>query len=55
MDEDSDHAVWLAIKGMLPKTRLGRKQIKNVKIFKGADHDHAAQKPVALVLKGGKR
>jgi len=33
----------LAIKGMLPKGPLGRKLLKNVKIYSGADHPHAAQ------------
>ena len=33
----------LAIKGMLPKGPLGRKLLKNVKIYPGADHPHAAQ------------
>ena len=33
----------LAVKGMLPKGPLGRKLLKNVKIYSGADHPHAAQ------------
>ena len=37
-----------AVKGMLPKNTMGRKIIKNVKIYRGADHPHAAQKPVVL-------
>jgi large subunit ribosomal protein L13 len=41
------HAVW----GMLPKGRLGRKMIKKLHIYAGADHPHAAQKPAALSLK----
>lgn len=40
----------LAIKGMLPKGPLGRKLYKNVKIYAGADHPHAAQMPVAIDL-----
>jgi len=40
-------AVW----GMLPKGRLGRKMIKKLKIYPGAEHPHAAQKPEPLVLK----
>ncbi|CEM60623.1 50S ribosomal protein L13 [Treponema phagedenis] len=35
----------LAVKGMLPKGPLGRKLIKNVKIYAGADHPHGAQNP----------
>jgi len=33
----------LAVKGMLPKGPLGRKLFKNVKVYKGAEHPHAAQ------------
>jgi large subunit ribosomal protein L13 len=37
-----------AIKGMLPKGRLGRKMAKNVKIYAGTSHPHGAQNPVVL-------
>lgn len=40
-----------AIRGMLPKNRLGRKLFKNVKVYAGAQHPHAAQQPVALEIK----
>ena len=40
----------LAIKGMLPKGPLGRKLLKNVKIYTGAIHPHAAQNPEVLEL-----
>ncbi len=40
----------LAIKGMLPKGPLGRKLLKNVKIYAGADHPHTAQNPVSVDL-----
>jgi large subunit ribosomal protein L13 len=39
-----------AIKGMLPKGPLGRKLLKNVKVYAGADHPHGAQNPVAIEL-----
>ncbi|GAB4168755.1 MAG: 50S ribosomal protein L13 [Roseiflexaceae bacterium] len=35
----------IAVKGMLPKTRLGRQQITKLKIYAGAKHPHAAQQP----------
>lgn len=38
----------LAIKGMLPKGRLGRKLFTNVKVYAGDRHPHAAQQPEAL-------
>jgi large subunit ribosomal protein L13 len=40
----------LAIKGMLPKGPLGRKLFKNVKIYAGAQHPHAAQNPTTITL-----
>jgi large subunit ribosomal protein L13 len=39
-----------AIQGMLPKGPLGRKLLKNVKVYAGADHPHAAQNPTAIEL-----
>ncbi|GAB6391127.1 MAG: 50S ribosomal protein L13 [Treponematales bacterium] len=40
----------LAVKGMLPKGPLGRKLFRNVKIYAGAEHPHAAQNPQAVEL-----
>lgn len=37
-----------AIKGMIPHTRLGRSQITKLKVYKGAEHPHAAQQPVSV-------
>ncbi len=54
MAEDSDMALTLAVKGMLPKNNLGRKMLKKLKVFKGAEHNMQAQKPETLTL-GGKR
>lgn len=39
-----------AIKGMLPKNRLGRKMYKKLFVYKGAEHPHAAQNPKPLTL-----
>jgi large subunit ribosomal protein L13 len=39
-----------AIKGMLPKGPLGRKLLKNVKVYAGSTHPHAAQSPQAIEL-----
>ncbi len=39
-----------AVKGMLPKNRLGRKMAKKLKVYAGPDHPHAAQKPQPLEL-----
>ena len=51
MSERSDFAIELAVKGMLPKTHLGREMLKRLKVYKGAEHNHEAQKPEILVLK----
>jgi len=48
MAEKSDVAVYEAIKGMLPKNSLGRAMIKKLRVYKGAEHNHAAQKPEEL-------
>jgi large subunit ribosomal protein L13 len=37
-----------AVKGMIPKNRLGRVLLTKLKVFKGAKHDHAAQMPATL-------
>ena len=38
-----------AVKGMLPRNRLGRQMIKKLKIYKGSEHPHEAQQPKPLV------
>ena len=50
MTEKSDLAVYEAVKGMLPKNSLGRQMIKKLRVYKGAEHNHAAQKPEELKL-----
>jgi len=39
-----------AVKGMLPKTKLGNKLIKKLKVYSGTEHPHAAQKPETISL-----
>jgi large subunit ribosomal protein L13 len=39
-----------AVRGMLPKNRLGRRQIKKLKVYPGAEHPHQAQQPTTLSL-----
>ena len=41
-----------AVKGMLPKNRLGSQMLTKLKVFKGAQHPHTAQKPAPLALAG---
>ncbi len=50
MAERSDLAVYEAVKGMLPKNSLGRQMIKKLRVYKGAEHNHQAQKPEPLKL-----
>ena len=50
MDNRSDYAMELAVKGMLPKNTLGRHCMDRLHLYKGEEHPHAAQKPVAWTL-----
>ena len=50
MEEKPEMAVYEAVKGMLPHNSLGRKMLKKLKIYKGSEHEHQAQKPEALEL-----
>lgn len=52
LDTKSDFAVYTAVKGMLPKTRLGRKMLKHLRVYKDANHEHEAQKPELINLEG---
>lgn len=45
LDKHSDRAIEIAIKGMLPKNSLGRAMFTKLRIYKGAEHEQAAQKP----------
>jgi large subunit ribosomal protein L13 len=51
MDQRPERAVELAVKGMLPHNRLGRKLIQKLKVYPGAEHPHAAQQPVPFEIK----
>ena len=50
MASRSDYAFELAVKGMLPKNTLGRNALTRLHLYKGAEHNHAAQKPEAWTL-----
>ena len=45
-----ERVVKLAVKGMLPKGRLGRQMFKKLYVYAGPEHRHAAQKPEALTF-----
>src|SRR5690606_26330057 len=46
LERHPERAVRLAVKGMLPHNRLGRKLIRKLKVYAGPEHPHAAQQPV---------
>ncbi len=48
LEKHPERILMSAVKGMLPKNRLGRKLIKKLKIYKGCDHPHEAQNPQEL-------
>lgn len=47
MEKEPEKVVYLAVKGMLPRNRLGRAMMKKLKIYAGSEHPHAAQQPRA--------
>jgi large subunit ribosomal protein L13 len=46
-----ERAIELAVKGMLPHNKLGRRLIKKLKVYAGPEHPHAAQQPVPFEIK----
>lgn len=52
MAEKPERVIELAVKGMLPKNRLGRAMFKKLKVYRGPAHPHAAQQPEQLELGG---
>ena len=50
MEKHPEQVIERAVRGMLPKTTLGRQQLKKLKVYAGAEHPHAAQNPVKIEL-----
>ncbi len=50
MAEKPQQALFDAVKGMMPKSRLGNAQLKKLKIYSGSSHEHEAQKPIELQI-----
>jgi len=48
LEKRPEALVTQAVRGMLPKNRLGRKMLKKLKVYAGAEHPHAAQQPEML-------
>lgn len=51
LEKHPELIIMEAVKGMLPKTTLGRKQLTKLKVFVGSEHAHEAQKPEVLTVK----
>ncbi|HEV7207060.1 MAG TPA: 50S ribosomal protein L13 [Jatrophihabitans sp.] len=51
LETKPERVIELAVRGMLPKTTLGRAQLKKLKVYAGPDHPHAAQKPQPFEIK----
>lgn len=51
LQEKPEQAMMLAIKGMLPKNKLGRQMLTKVRIYEGSQHEHQAQKPEVWEVK----
>lgn len=48
LQETPERAIQYAVKGMVPRTRLGRSMMKKLKVYAGPDHKHEAQQPKQL-------
>jgi large subunit ribosomal protein L13 len=51
-EKHPERVIELAVKGMLPKTKLGKAMAKKLKVYAGAEHPHAAQRPEPLTIDG---
>jgi large subunit ribosomal protein L13 len=50
LERRPEEVIRLAVRGMLPRNRLGRKQLTKLKVYAGPDHPHAAQQPEELEI-----
>lgn len=50
LGRNPERVIKLAVRGMLPKSRLGRSQLKNLRVYSGPTHPHAAQMPQTRVI-----
>ncbi|WP_406628228.1 50S ribosomal protein L13 [Patulibacter brassicae] len=50
LEKRPEEIIRIAVKGMLPKNRLARKQLTKLKVYAGPDHPHVAQKPQPLEI-----
>ena len=50
MEGRPEQVIMHAVKGMLPKTRLGRRQLTHLRVYGGAEHPHQAQQPMSVEI-----
>ncbi len=50
LEKRPEEVIRIAVKGMLPKNRLARKQLTKLKVYAGPEHPHAAQQPQKLEI-----
>jgi large subunit ribosomal protein L13 len=50
LERRPEEVIRLAVKGMMPRNRLARKQLRKLKIYAGGDHPHAAQQPKPMEI-----
>jgi large subunit ribosomal protein L13 len=50
LEKHPERAIDKAVRGMIPKTTLGRQQLTKLKVYRGAEHPHSAQKPVPFEI-----
>ena len=51
LEKNPERAMYLAVKGMLPKNKLGRQMITKIRIYAGSEHENHAQKPEVWEVK----
>ncbi|MGI8513113.1 MAG: 50S ribosomal protein L13 [Solirubrobacteraceae bacterium] len=51
LDRTPEEVIRKAVRGMMPRNRLARKQLTKLKVYAGPDHPHAAQQPTPLEIK----
>ncbi len=51
LKEKPEKVIELAVRGMLPKTKLGRAMLKKLRVYRGSEHPHEAQNPIQIEVK----
>ena len=54
LERRPEEVIRRAVKGMLPRTKLGAQQLRKLKIYSGSDHPHEAQRPEPLAERGAR-